>query len=45
VQADFLYGAPGGGLAVEGEGRLMVDYNPFPAYEGYSFGKRDESFV
>ncbi len=44
VQADFLYGAPGAGLAVEGEGRLMVDPNPFPAHLGYSFGKGDESF-
>jgi uncharacterized protein YfaS (alpha-2-macroglobulin family) len=44
VQADFLYGAPGAGLAVEGEGRLMVDPNPFPAFEGYAFGRSDQSF-
>ena len=44
VQADFLYGAPGSGLAVEGEGRLIVDPNPFPAFEGYSWGRADESF-
>jgi uncharacterized protein YfaS (alpha-2-macroglobulin family) len=44
VQADFLYGAPGAGLAVEGEGRLVVDPNPFPEFEGYQFGKADESF-
>src|SRR5690606_30842036 len=44
VQADFLYGAPGSGLAVEAEGRLMVDPNPFPEHEGYSFGVSDESF-
>ena len=44
VQADFLYGAPGAGLAVEGEGRLMVDPNPFPEFAGYSFGRADESF-
>lgn len=44
VQADFLYGAPGSGLAVEGEGRLVVDPNPFPEHAGYSFGKADESF-
>jgi hypothetical protein len=44
VQADFLYGAPGSGLAVEGEGRLIVDPNPFPQYEGFSFGNSDESF-
>ncbi|MCL4714599.1 MAG: alpha-2-macroglobulin family protein [Hyphomonadaceae bacterium] len=44
VQADFLYGAPGSGLAVEAEGRLMIDPNPFPAFRGYSFGRSDESF-
>ncbi|MES1156853.1 MAG: alpha-2-macroglobulin [Alphaproteobacteria bacterium] len=44
VQADFLYGAPGAGLPVEAEGRLMVDPNPFPDQSGYSFGKADESF-
>ncbi|MBS0386374.1 MAG: alpha-2-macroglobulin family protein, partial [Proteobacteria bacterium] len=44
VQADFLYGAPGGGLNVEAEGRLMVDPNPFPDSPGYSFGRADESF-
>ncbi|MFO1017900.1 MAG: alpha-2-macroglobulin [Hyphomonadaceae bacterium] len=44
VQADFLYGAPGSGLAVEAEGRLMVDPNPFPDFEGYTFGRADESF-
>jgi len=44
VQADFLYGAPGAGLAVEGEGRLMIDPNPFPDFATYSFGRVDESF-
>ena len=44
VQADFLYGAPGAGLAVEAEGRLMVDPNPFPQFEGFMFGRSDESF-
>ncbi|MES1197562.1 MAG: alpha-2-macroglobulin [Pseudomonadota bacterium] len=44
VQADFLYGAPGAGLAVEAEGRLMVDPNPFPDQRGFTFGKADESF-
>ncbi len=44
VQADFLYGAPGAGLAVEAEARLMVDPNPFPEQEGYGFGRADESF-
>jgi alpha-2-macroglobulin len=44
IQADFLYGAPGAGLAVEAEGRLMVDPNPFPQHRGFSFGRSDESF-
>ncbi len=44
LQADFLYGAPGGGLAVEAEGRLMVDPTPFPQYEGFAWGNQDESF-
>lgn len=44
VQADFLYGAPGAGLAVEAEGRLMVDPTPFPDFNTYSFGRVDESF-
>jgi uncharacterized protein YfaS (alpha-2-macroglobulin family) len=44
LQADFLYGAPGGGLAVQAEGRLMVDPTPFPNFQGYTWGKADESF-
>ena len=44
VQADFLYGAPGSGLAVEAEGRLTIDPNPFPEQAGYAFGRSDESF-
>jgi uncharacterized protein YfaS (alpha-2-macroglobulin family) len=44
VQADFLYGAPGSGLAVEAEGRLMIDPTPFPDFAAYTFGKADESF-
>ncbi len=44
VDAQFLYGAPGAGLVVQGEGRLQVDPNPFPALAGYTWGKADESF-
>ena len=44
VQADFLYGAPGSGLAVEAEGRVSVDPNPFPDETGFSFGLADERF-
>jgi uncharacterized protein YfaS (alpha-2-macroglobulin family) len=44
IQADFLYGAPGSGLAVEAEGRLFIDPAPFADAEGYAFGVADESF-
>src|SRR5690606_23823740 len=44
VQADFLYGAPGSGLAVDAEGRLMVDPTPLPEFRAYVFGRADESF-
>ena len=44
VQADFLYGAPGSGLAVEAEARLMIDPTPFPEFREYSFGRSDETF-
>ena len=49
VEARFLYGAPGSGLMVEGEARLRVDPNPFPAYADYTFGdttaRFDERFL
>ncbi|MEE2565703.1 alpha-2-macroglobulin family protein [Hyphobacterium marinum] len=41
----FLYGAPGAGLPVTGEARVQVDPSPFDGYEGYSFGRHDESFT
>jgi hypothetical protein len=46
VDAQFLYGAPGAGLPVEGEARVTVDPSPFddPAVKGFSFGRVDESF-
>lgn len=44
VSARFLYGAPGAGLAVEGEVRLEADPNPFPTLKGYSFGRAQEAF-
>jgi hypothetical protein len=44
VDAQFLYGAPGAGLTVQGEGRLQVDPNPFPALQGYTWGRQDERF-
>lgn len=44
VDAQFLYGAPGAGLVVQGEGRLQVDPNPFATLEGYRWGREDETF-
>lgn len=44
VEARFLYGAPGSGLAVEGEARLRIDPNPFPDYADYSFGLVEGAF-
>lgn len=40
VKADFLYGAPGANLAVEGDLRITVDAEPFPDYPRYSFGSQ-----
>lgn len=40
----FLYGAPGAGLPLEGEGRLQREPNPFPQWQGFSFGLHDERF-
>ena len=41
VNAHYLYGAIGSGLAVTAEARIRQDNNPFPAYKDYQFG--DES--
>ncbi|MBX9942483.1 MAG: alpha-2-macroglobulin family protein, partial [Reyranella sp.] len=38
VSADFLYGAPASGLAVEADMRVTVDDQPFPAFARYRFG-------
>ncbi|HVY03124.1 MAG TPA: MG2 domain-containing protein, partial [Caulobacterales bacterium] len=46
VDAQFLYGAPGAGLNVEGEVRLQVEPTPFAAEsaKGFSFGREEENF-
>ncbi|NHK27045.1 alpha-2-macroglobulin family protein [Parvularcula flava] len=44
VDARFLYGAPGSGLAVEGDARLRVDPNPFPDYSEFRFGDTESYF-
>ena len=41
VNAHYLYGAIGSGLAVTAEARIRQDTNPFPAFKDYQFG--DES--
>ncbi len=38
VEARYLYGAPASDLPVEGEARLRVDPNPFPAHSRFRFG-------
>ncbi len=40
----FLYGAPGAGLAVEGNVRVEQDPNPFPDLKGFSIGRHNEEF-
>ena len=45
VTARFLYGASGAGLQTQGEARLRVDPNPFPAFEGYQWGDQREPFA
>lgn len=42
VQADFLYGAPASGLAVEGDMRVTVDAQPFSSFAAYTFGLERE---
>lgn len=44
INARFLYGAPGSGLQAEGEARLRVDPDPFPAFEDYQWGNQREPF-
>ncbi|WP_310540653.1 alpha-2-macroglobulin [Phenylobacterium sp.] len=44
INARFLYGAAGAGLQVQGEARLKVDANPFPQFEGYSWGDQVSPF-
>jgi hypothetical protein len=44
VSSRFLYGAPGAGLTVKSEARIEAAPNPFPAFDGFHFGRHDESF-
>ena len=44
ADAQFLYGAPGAGLAVTGEIVLQQDMNPYPEFKGYQFGLVQEEW-
>ena len=43
IDARYLFGAPAGDLAVEGELRLRITRS-LDGYEGYRFGRHDEAF-
>lgn len=44
VDSRFLYGAPGAGLTVQAQARIEADPSPFAAFEGFTFGRHDQSF-
>ncbi|MEI9930069.1 MAG: MG2 domain-containing protein [Rhizomicrobium sp.] len=44
VESRFLYGAPAGGLTGEGETRIVSDPTPFKDYDGWQFGREDDTF-
>ncbi|KCZ90663.1 alpha-2-macroglobulin family protein [Hyphomonas johnsonii] len=44
VASRFLYGAPGAGLTVKSEARIEPQQNPFPAFDGFEFGRHDATF-
>jgi alpha-2-macroglobulin len=44
VDAQFLYGAPGSGLGVQADGRVVLDPKPFEAFAEYSFGREEDVF-
>lgn len=44
IAARFLYGAPGAGLTVKTEARMEPDPNPFKAFEGFRYGRHDQTF-
>ncbi|MEQ9504646.1 MAG: alpha-2-macroglobulin [Hyphomonas sp.] len=44
IGARFLYGAPGAGLTVKAEARLEADPSPFKAFQGFKYGRHDQTF-
>ena len=45
VTARFLFGAPAAGLTGQGQMRLLIDPQPFPALAGYRVGLVSETFA
>jgi uncharacterized protein YfaS (alpha-2-macroglobulin family) len=45
VAANYYYGAPGAGLAVEAQATIALDDKPFPGEPGFQFGLVDEKFT
>ena len=45
VAANYYYGAPGAGLAVEAQATVALDDEPFPNEPGFHFGLADEKFA
>lgn len=44
IDARFLYGAPGAGLTVRTEARVEADPKPFAAFDGFRYGRHDQTF-
>ncbi|MFN4225403.1 MAG: alpha-2-macroglobulin family protein [Hyphomonas sp.] len=44
IDSRFLYGAPGAGLTVRTEARMEADPKPFAAFEGFRYGRHDQTF-
>ncbi|WP_418152881.1 alpha-2-macroglobulin [Litorimonas sp. RW-G-Af-16] len=44
LDAQFLYGAAGRGLAAEAEARIQIDPNPFPDFKDYNFGDVNKAY-
>ncbi|MBV9043547.1 MAG: alpha-2-macroglobulin family protein, partial [Alphaproteobacteria bacterium] len=45
VESRFLYGAPASGLSGEGTAKISVDYDPYPQFKEYQFGRIDDTFA
>ena len=44
IDSRFLYGAPGAGLTVRTEARVEADPKPFAAFDGFRYGRHDQTF-